>query len=197
LDLEYPPGATPLDPNESDGLIPDYITTQGELNLLERANIIQASDWAQRRQKDEVLNVTFLLELHRRMFGEVWRWAGKARKTDKNIGAPHVQIFTGLAVLLDDVKYWVANSTFSWDEIGARFHHRLVAIHIFPNGNGRHSRLMTDLLLTRNAQQPFSWGQQTSPNELDKVGDLRTRYIEALKQADKGNYEPLIGFVRS
>ena len=113
--FDYPPGATPLDPNEVDGLIPDYITTQGELNALERENILEASSWAHDRRHADILNATFALDLHRRMFSRVWKWAGTQRKSDKNIGVSWNDISTELAKLLGDVKYWIENKTYSWD----------------------------------------------------------------------------------
>jgi Fic-DOC domain mobile mystery protein B len=195
--FDYPPGATPLDPNEVEGLIPDYITTQGELNALERENILEASNWAHSRQHSDVLNATFALDLHKRMFNRVWKWAGTPRKSNKNIGVPTEQISTALAQLLGDAKYWIENNTYGWDDIGTRFHHRLVSIHIFVNGNGRHARIMTDILLNSGGQEAFSWGMKTFEGALEVEGALRQEYISALKRADQGEYDGLLRFVRS
>ena len=195
--FDYPPGATPLDPNEVDGLIPDYITTQGELNALERENILEASIWAHGRQHADVLNATFAFDLHKRMFSRVWKWAGTQRKSDKNIGVSWNQIPTELAQLWGDVKYWIENKTYGWDEIGARFHHRVVSAHVFVNGNGRHARMMTDILLNSAGQEAFSWGLKTSNDALEVEGPLREQYISALKKADQGDYDALLRFVRS
>ena len=195
--IDYPPGATPLDPNEVDGLIPDYITTQAELNALERENILEAINWAHGRQHSDVLNATFALDLHKRMLNRVWEWAGTQRTSDKNIGVFKEQISTELAKLFGDAQYWIENNTYSWDEIGARFHHRFVSIHVFVNGNGRHARILTDILLTSNGQEPFSWGMKTSEGALEVEGALRQEYISALKKADQGDYDALVRFVRS
>ena len=195
--FDYPPGATPLDPNEVDGLIPDYITTHGELNALERENILEASNWAHDRQHADILNATFAFDLHKRMFSRVWKWAGTPRKSDKNIGVSWNQIPTELATLLGDVKYWIENKTYGWDEIGARFHHRLVSTHVFVNGNGRHARMMTDILLSSAGQESFSWGLRTSNDALEVEGPLREQYISALKKADQCDYAALLRFVRS
>jgi Fic-DOC domain mobile mystery protein B len=187
--LEFPEGTTPLDPNEIDGLIPSYISTQGQLNAAEQANILEAQNWLFNRKHRNLLSDAFIRALHRRMFQDVWRWAGVYRKTEKNIGIDAHQISTGVRNLCDDASIWISEKTFSWDEIGARFHHRLVSIHPFPNGNGRLSRLITDALLLNLGQQVFTWGANLS--------DSREQYIEALRAADKNRFEKLIRFVRS
>lgn len=195
MEVIYPDGATPLDPDEAEALIPDYITTRAELNQLEQANILDATDWAARKHAD-ILNATFLFSLHRRMFGRVWKWAGKPRKSNKTIGIDKAEIYTGLNNLFANTKYWIDHQTFEWDEIGLRFHHELVRIHPFVNGNGRHARLMTEILLESNGQPRFTWGATTSQDLLQVQGELRNAYISALREADKGNFVPLREFVR-
>jgi len=194
--IHYPSGATPLDPDEMDGLIPDYITTQGELNALERENILEASNWAHGRRHSDILHATFVFDLHKRMFNRVWKWAGTQRKSNKTIGVSKEHISSELAQLLGDVKYWIEHSTYRWDEIATRFHHRLVSIHAFVNGNGRHARVMTEILLESNEQKVFSWGMNTSAEALEVEGALRQEYISALKKADQGDYDALLRFVR-
>ena len=193
----YPPGATPLDPNEIADLIPDYITTQGELNILEQQNIIEGMNWADRQKKLDVLNITFSYELHRQMFNQVWKWAGKPRTTDKNIGFHWQQIPTQLNNLFANTRYWIENKTYKWDELAIRFHHRLVFIHAFPNGNGRHARLMTDILLKLNNQKPFTWGANMGSSPIEVEGKTRKAYISALKKADQNNFVDLIKFAKS
>lgn len=193
LVVEYPPGATPLDPDEIAGLIPKYITTQGELNLLERENILEATTWGLGKTNHDCLNISFCLNLHKRMFSKVWKWAGTARLSDKTIGIPKEQINIKLKVLFDDTDFWIREKTYEFDEIGARFHHRLVAIHIFPNGNGRHARLMTEIIQLVNGEAPFTWG---SSDLYGSESEARKSYIAALKKADDGNYKSLIQFVR-
>ncbi len=193
MKLEYPEGATPLDPNELDGLIPTYISTQGELNSAEHANILKAETWLLSKKSPDVLNINFLKQLHKKMFEDVWRWAGVFRRTDKNIGIDARQIQTEIYKLCQDTTYWIEKKTYTWDELGARFHHRLVSIHPFSNGNGRHSRLATDILIETNGQNKFTWGTES----LVKVGELRTQYLKALKAADQGDFEKLISFIKS
>ena len=192
--IEYPPGATPLDPNELGGLIPDYVTTQGELNALERDNIVEAARWALTGRHRDVLNVSFCFDLHRRMFANVWRWAGAARRTEKNLGVAKEQILTKLKAVFDDTGHWMENKIYSPDEIGARFHHRLVSVHAFPNGNGRHARIMTEVVQLSGGERPFTWGS----SDLDASGSgARADYIGALKLADENDYSWLVRFVRS
>jgi Fic-DOC domain mobile mystery protein B len=194
VEFDYPQGATPLDRNEIEGLILTHITTRGELDRWEQDNINEALAWIDLRKPKDILNEAFMKRLHKRMFGNVWKWAGTFRQSDKNIGASWHMISNDLKHLCDDVRYWIVNKTFSDDEIAARFHHRLVQIHLFPNGNGRHARLMADILLEKVFKnQPFTWGSQN----LAQTGDDRTRYIEALQAADRGNYELLLEFIRS
>ncbi len=192
LDLDYPDGATPLDADELASLIPGHITTQGELNEWEQLNILQGEEWA-RKQSKEILDEGFVRQLHERMFGETWRWAGEFRRSDKNIGVDWRRIAVDLRNLLDDVRYQVEHGTFPSDEIAVRFHHRLVAIHPFPNGNGRHARLMADLLIQRLGRPRFSWGR----HNLVDAGATRAQYIAALRAADGHDYAPLLAFARS
>lgn len=192
--MEQTDGATPLDPNEIEGLRIKYITTRSELDRWEQENIQDALAWLDRRRKTNILTESFIGQLHEKMFGKVWQWAGEFRKTDKNIGVSWMKIPTELRMLLDDVKFWIENSTYAPDEIAYRFHHKLVWIHPFPNGNGRHARMMTDLILEEILNiEPFTWGSQILTNP----GETRRKYIEALKKADKQNYTELAIFVRS
>ena len=184
-------GATPLDPDESDGLIPTHITTLAELNEWEQANIVQAELWAFSRSRGDVLSVPYIRELHKRMFGDTWRWAGKFRTTEKTIGVPSWQITDGLANLCDDARYWIDNRVFSIDEAAARFHHRLTFIHPYPNGNGRHARLMTDVLLATRGRPRFDWGR----HNLHGTGDARDRYVAALRAAEDHDFDALFEFL--
>ena len=190
----YPEDATPLDPNDIEGLIPTHITTRSELDRWEQDNINEALTWIEGRKPKDVLSESFMKLLHRKMFCNVWKWAGQFRRTEKNIGAPWYRIPIDLKQLCYDVGYWMENRTFSEDEIGTRFHHRLVSIHPFPNGNGRHARLIADILLENVLGKPtFTWGNAN----LIYAGDDRKRYIEALIAADRGEYKDLLKFVRS
>lgn len=184
--------ATPLSDDERDGLIPSYITLRGELNEAEQANILRAEEWAFARTRN-VADESFLNNLHKRMFGNVWRWAGQYRRTDKNVGVDAYRIPQELRQLVGDCRYWIDHETYHPDEIAARFHHRLVWIHPYPNGNGRHGRLATDLLLVSLGRERFTWGREN----LVDPGETRQRYINALRVADHHNLEPLLDFVRT
>ena len=184
--------STALSDDEVEGLIPSYITLRSELNEAEQANILDAVRWTGRRSRD-VLDEVFLRTLHKRMFGDVWQWAGSYRRTGKNIGVDASCIAIELRSLLDDVRYWIEKGTYDLDEIAARFHHKLVWIHLFPNGNGRHARLATDLLLLNMGQPAFSWGR----SNLTDLNASRKAYVAALRAADNYKYAALLSFVRS
>lgn len=184
--------ATPLTREERADLIPAYITSKQELNEAEQIGIADADRWAFGRKRD-VLSEAFLLGLHRRMFKDVWRWAGSYRKTERNIGVDHWLIVIELKQLLDDTRFWVDNRVYAPDEIAIRFHHRLVLIHPFPNGNGRHARLAADLLIVRLGGPRFSWGRAS----IISAGQTRKTYIAALRQADGHDLMPLLSFARS
>ena len=193
MNFEYPLGATPLDPDEAQGLLPTHITTQGELNVWEQTNILQGELWAARHSKRELLDEAFIRELHRRMFDQTWRWAGTFRSSDKNIGVDWLQIAMQLRNLLDNTRYQVEHQVFSADELAVRFHHQLVVIHPFPNGNGRHARLMADLLVQRLGMPRFSWGSES----LIGTSGVRSAYLEALRAADRHKIELLLAFART
>ncbi|MER0171494.1 MAG: mobile mystery protein B [Nitrosomonas sp.] len=183
---------TPLTDEEREQLIPAYITLRHELNEAEQINIGQALRWATARKRD-VLDQNFLRQLHKRMFGDVWRWAGRYRTSARNIGVDAYRITMDVHQAIDDACYWIEHKTYPPDEIAVRFSHRLVAIHPFPNGNGRVSRLIGDLLAQQLEQEPFTWGRAN----LVDVGETRARYIEALRAADNHDIKPLLLFARS
>lgn len=184
--------ATPLDPDEREGLIPNYITLRRELNEAEAINIAEAERWAFSRKRD-VLDEGTLKALHRQMFGKVWKWAGDIRQTEKTIGIDPVRIGVELKTLLDDVRYWIANETYPADEIAVRFHHRLVAIHPFPNGNGRHARLAADILIKQLDGDRFTWGRKN----MVEPSATRKAYVAALQKADAHDISDLLEFARS
>lgn len=188
-----PDDATPLDAEEREGLLQTWITTRADLNEAEQANIDGAVAWIDRRRTLDILTEGFVFDLHRRMLADVWSWAGTTRRTGKNIGIdPHL-IHLQLGGLLRDARYWIEHQSYPADEIAVRLHHGLVAIHPFPNGNGRHARLMADLLIRQQGGEPFSWGGGT----LRDIGTLRENYIAALKAADAYDFAPLLEFARS
>ena len=183
---------TPLTAEEREQLIPSYITLRHELNEAEQVNIGKALRWANARRRD-VLDQDFLSDLHKRMFGDVWRWAGQYRTTARNIGVDAYRIAVEVRQTIDDARYWVDHETYPPDEIALRYSHRLVAIHPFPNGNGRFSRLVGDLLARQLGQPPFTWGRAN----LVDAGETRARYVEALRAADNHDVDLLLLFARS
>ena len=191
--MDYPDGATPLDPDELEGLKFPHIETRGELDQLEQQNIQEGFNWLARQRKyKDFISDDFLKALHEKLFGKVWSWAGSFRHSDKNIGVDHLTISVELRNFLNDARFWVENKTYSREEFAARFHHRLVKIHPFPNGNGRHARIMTDVILERVlGVAPVNWG--AAP--LEKDGEHRKNYIQALRAADNNDYRQLIEFV--
>lgn len=190
--FETDDNSTPLTEEEKDGLKLKWITNRKELNELETKGIIDAELWLLTNKRN-ILNETFIKTLHKKMFGKIWKWAGKFRITERNIGVVPYQIQPNLKVLFDDINYWIDNKTFSQKEIAIRFHHRLVAIHPFVNGNGRISRIMADLLIQKLGLPKFLWGSYN----LSEISEIRKKYISALKLADKGNYSELIKFIDS
>jgi Fic-DOC domain mobile mystery protein B len=193
LIFDYPDAATPLDPDEIEGLKFRHVDTRSELNQLEQQNIQDGLKWLERQKSiPELLSESFVRRLHKELFGNVWSWAGSFRLSEKNLGVDPANIGVELRNLLDDSSYWIEHGTFSHLEIAVRLHHRLVQIHAFVNGNGRHARIMTDVVLGRLLDEPWlSWGNAS----LDDQGKVRSAYINALRQADKGDYAPLIAFL--
>ncbi|WP_431124360.1 mobile mystery protein B [Flagellimonas flava] len=193
LDLHYAPGQTPINEEEKEGLKIKSIATQGELDELEQLNIEKAVEWTirTRLKPERVLTEKFIKDLHKRMYGDVWKWAGEFRKSEKNLGIPWPQIGIALKTLLDDTQYWIQNDTYVPEEVAIRFKHRIVSIHCFPNGNGRHSRLMADVIMESVfGKEIFSWHQ----GKMTKPDAVRKSYINALKKADQGDIKPLLDF---
>ena len=187
-------GNTPLSTEELADLIPS-LATKEELNEWERENILQAREWAtrDRTSPNDMVSDKYIRILHQKMFDQTWKWAGQYRRTEKNIGVPFHEIPERLGVLVGDVRHWIENSTFSSDEIAVRFHYRLVSIHPFPNGNGRHARLISDILAMKLGRPPFTWGS----TDLIRQGEARAKYLGTIRAADNGDIRSLLEFARS
>jgi Fic-DOC domain mobile mystery protein B len=184
-------GQTPLDPDEAAGLIPAWIAIRGDLNLAEEENIREGQAWMQRMvRRRDVPTQEFLRELHQHLFGNVWRWAGTYRASEKNIGVAPSAITAALKNLFDDVLAWDEYKSYPLDERGARLHHRLTWIHPFANGNGRCARVFADAYLTKHGIEAFDWGTHLPATE------QRTRYLAAIRAADAKDYAPLLAFLR-
>ncbi|MCI4443146.1 MAG: mobile mystery protein B [Lentimicrobium sp.] len=196
LTIEYIDGQTPLSEEEKEGLLIPSITTRKELDEFEQLNIEKAIQWTfgKKLKAEELFSEKFIKALHKRMYGEVWKWAGNFRKSEKNIGVKSYLIPTQLKQLLDDALFWAQNKTYEPEELAIRFKHRLVSIHCFANGNGRHSRLMADLIMEKlHHRKVFSWGSAN----LEKATEVRSNYIQAVKKADNQDIQPLIAFANS
>lgn len=196
-----PEGATPIEAEELDGLIPDFVATRADLNQVEFENIAKALPWATRQIRragaTRLFSEAFVFELHRRMFGDVWRWAGTQRRRETNIGvAPH-QIPTALRQVLDDARFWHEQEVYPVDHRAARIHHRLVVVHPFANGNGRCTRLIADLYLQSVGSPPFSWASRHLDGGADALRDVRRAYVAALEAAAADDYAALVSFARS
>ncbi|MDD6961600.1 MAG: mobile mystery protein B [Treponema succinifaciens] len=188
--FEADDNSTPLTAEEKNGLKLKWITLRSELNEAEARNIAQAQLWLAANKKKDVCSDTFLRNLHKKMFCDVWVWAGEYRITERNIGVAPYQIPMKLMQLFDDLNFWIDNKTYSNHEIAVRLHHKLVQIHPFPNGNGRVSRLMADLVLRKLEGKTLYWGD----TNLVDVSEVRRKYIDALRKADSGDYTDLLNF---
>lgn len=191
--FDGPVDATPLGPDEREGLKPTWITYRQELNEAEHSNVTDGMRWAWKSRGRDLLTEEFIKELHKRLFGNVWTWAGEFRRTRKNIGIEVVQIPVQTRMTFDDTCFWIEHETYPPDEIALRLHHRLVSIHPFPNGNGRTTRLMGDLVAVRLGRKAFTWGS----HDLTEINETRQKYIAALRAADNHIIEPLLEFARS
>lgn len=196
ISYHYIEGQTPLDEDEKRDLIPTLITRE-DLDAFEQENILEARKWIMQKSvltKQDIFTEKFILNLHKRMYGHVWKWAGTYRKSNKNIGIEYYLVPTELRQLLDDATYWLEHETYSVTDLAIIFHHRLVKIHLFPNGNGRHARLCADVIVAKYGGDKLTWGGNS---DLTRPDDIRKAYIAALREADAGNYEPLLAFARS
>lgn len=190
------PGQTSIDENERRDLIPSVVS-RAHLNRLELLNIHSARLWAMSPRvlrRDDLLTDGFARELHRRMFAKVWKWAGRYRTAERNLGWEAHRIPSGVRTALDDAAYWLEHQTYPPHEAAVRLHHRLVVVHPWPNGNGRHARLLADVIVAAQKERPLSWGGA----QVEHIGPsaTRQRYIHALRQADQENFAPLLEFCR-
>ena len=185
-----PDGATPIDADEAEALLPEHITTQRELNSWESLNILQATRWGLSRKRADYLSSEFVRVLHRQMFNKTWAWAGTYRKSDKNLGVPWRTVATEVFKAIGDARYWLDEAVYDGTESALRLHYRMVVIHPFVNGNGRHARLLADILLFNLDHSPIRWGG----TELDSVSEKRSRYLTALRAADRGDFAPLLSY---
>jgi len=195
LGLDYGEGQTPLDEDEKEGLLISTITTRGELDEFEQLGVERAMEWTRKRRVAlaDILTEQFVRDLHKRMFQDIWRWAGDFRTSNKNLGVDVGEIRIELRKLFDDCRYWIDQKAFVEDEIGVRFSHRIVTIHPFANGNGRHSRLLGDIVVSHGLGRPyFTWGSIN----LTAKGAARSAYLQALRKADQNDYSDLIVFAR-
>ncbi len=189
--FKHPKGATPLTGSEQADLLPKHITSQDALNRWEKSNISMAEEWASEHQ--DILSSWFVRKLHYHMFDLTWKWAGTFRSIDLNLGVSWPIINEEVKKLCDNTKYHIEHDIFPADEIALRFHHKLVWVHPFVNGNGRHARLIADLLIKQLGNVPFQWGTY---QDLIEQTSIRKQYIEALQDADRGDYKKLITFSR-
>ena len=195
LDFKYIDDQTPLSEEEKEGLLIKSVTTRGELDELEQLNIEKAIEWTlnNKVKRDKILTEDFIKSVHKKMLGDVWAWAGEFRKSEKNIGVDWIKIGVELRMLLDDTKFWIDKNIYPPDEIAIRFKHRLVNIHCFPNGNGRHSRIMADIIIESVfGEELFTWNY----SNLVKPDNARNEYIDSIKKADNGDIKPLLEFAR-
>lgn len=196
LDLDYINGQTPLDEEEKEGLLIPTIATREELDEFEQQNVEEAIQWliGKSFKPEKVLTEKFICDVHKRMFNQVWKWAGSFRQSQKNIGVDYWNVPMELNNLVEDAKVWLKNEVFPPDEMAVRFKHRIVSIHCFSNGNGRHSRLMADIIIEKLfGLNHFTWGDGDLSNE----NDTRSEYLQALKEADRNSIDSLIKFAKS
>jgi len=196
LALDYIEGQSLLEEDEKEGILIKTVTTQEELDELEQLNIERAIAWTigKKFKPATIFTEQFIKKVHKQMFGDVWKWAGSFRKSEKNIGIEWIKIGVELKYLLDDTTYWAEKKTYPSDEIAIRFKHRLVKIHCFPDGNGRHSRLMADIIIESVFnKEVFPWHR----SNMVKPDETRKLYLAAIRVGDNGNIQPLIEFARN
>jgi Fic-DOC domain mobile mystery protein B len=195
MPVENPALEKPLTPEERARLLPS-LSTRAQLNEIERININAARVWAMRSsglRRDDLLTEGFSRELHRRMFNGIWRGAGRYRTAERNPGWEPHRIAEGVAMFFDDAEGWLRFSTYPVHEAAVRLHLRLAAIHPWSDGNGRHARLVADIVVAAHGEKPLTWGSRPAPG---RPSPPRERYIEAVKAADAGDMGPLLEFAR-
>ncbi len=191
---DQPEGATPID--DVSGLLVD-ITTRGELNDAEGLNILTATDWIDKGRIDDLFTVQFYRELHTKMYDQVWSWAGALRSQTGQTTHPGsrpeaVDLDLGRVAMEFHCEWEALNDNSHLLPFISRYHHALVLVHPFNNGNGRWSRLAADAVIQRLAgRPPLTWATDT----LVVDSDERKEYIAALQAADTGDFQPLLDYI--
>jgi len=165
----------------------------GELDELEDLNIQKGLEWLNRQKDPNYLSTEFICKLHEKLFGDVWKWAGKYRTAEVNISKyRYYDVAPQLKNLFEDAKLWIQHGKMSWEEISEEMHKRLVTIHPFTNGNGQTTRIYVEYVQKRNNQGIPRWMASMSHSPAKR----RDKYIQALRSADKGDFGPLIEFMK-
>ncbi|HXQ81690.1 MAG TPA: mobile mystery protein B [Opitutaceae bacterium] len=189
-------GSGPIAPKEAALLLPS-LSTRAQLDEIERLRINAARVWAMRGavlRRGDLLTEAFVRDLHRRMFGGIWRGAGRYRTNEGGKGWEARRIPGGVRMFLDDAEGWIRFSTYPVHEAAVRLHHRLRSIQPWSNGNGRHARLLADIVVASQGEEPLTWGSRSDPAGSPRAG---ARYLDAIRAADSGGMERLVDFARS
>lgn len=191
-----PQGATPLSPDDLLGLKLPHVQTRAQLNEIEAANILQGQNWVSSLKVltlDDIFSRDFVIALHKNLFGDIWQWAGTFRLRELNIGVEPKNIPIDLHNFLEDAKCWLEFKHFSDLELSARIQHKLVQIHPFVNGNGRHARIFTDIVrVFLLNKKPLRWAKA----KLEDMTTERAAYIAGLRKADGGDFSEMVDYLK-
>ncbi len=186
--LKTPEDSTPI--NDLSGLIPSGITVKSALDEWEAENILKAYNRYLKTSRKRAISPGLITAVHKEMFGLTWKWAGSFRKENLNLGVEWFAIPVEIKKLCDDIAFWEKSKNVNILEQSVRIHHRLVRIHPFLNGNGRHARMIADIFLSGRGKKLPLWPDK----DMVETTDIRKRYIHCLKEADNGDYAGLLEF---
>ena len=142
-------------------------------------------------EKDNSQNISEYLirNLHKLVTAETDKeWAGNYRNSNVIIvGSEHTppDAFE-VSIVMGDLIKWLRGNQKKLHpiELAAIFHHKLVFIHPFFDGNGRTARLAMNLLLM----------QKSYPMAVMLKND-RKKYYQTLSRADEKDYAPFVRFI--
>lgn len=165
------------------------LTDKNQINEMEATGIAKSELNIFELETDIELSTSLILEIHKIAFSELYDWAGKWRKTEVYVGQlippkPN-KVLHSMYQFLDNLNFKISISKNRTEHIDSLVyaHYEFIKIHPFNNGNGRTGRILMNLVALKFGYKPLEL--------YHREGQSRKLYINAMKDADNGNFNTL------